>query len=106
MRKEEKSKEKPEEKSAKKSIAALGLLLIGTAVPLAAAEAQDQRACRQIRQACQEAGFVQGFAREGIGLQIHCIMPLSEPRIGRFAFAGSARATVAGESATGIRPAR
>ena len=23
-----------------------------------------------------EAGFVQGFAREGIGLQIHCIMPI------------------------------
>ena len=61
---------------AKKSIAALGLLLIATAVPLAAAAAQDQRACRQIRQACQEAGFVQGFAREGIGLQIHCIMPI------------------------------
>ena len=79
MRKE-KSKEKPEEKSAKKSIAALGLLLIGTAVPLAAAEAQDQRACRQIRQACQEAGFVQGFAREGIGLQIHCIMPIVQAR--------------------------
>jgi len=64
----------------KKSIAALGLLLIATAVPLAGAAAQDQRACRQIRQACQEAGFVQGFAREGIGLQIHCIMPIIQAR--------------------------
>jgi lipoprotein-anchoring transpeptidase ErfK/SrfK len=71
MRKEEK---------AKKSITALGLLLIATAVPLADAAAQDQRACRQIRQACQEAGFVQGFAREGIGLQIHCIMPIIRAR--------------------------
>ena len=65
-----------QKEKAKKSITALGLLLIATAVPLSAAAAQDQRACRQIRQACQEAGFVQGFAREGIGLQIHCIMPI------------------------------
>ena len=65
-----------QKEKAKKSITALGLLLIATAVPLSAAAAQVQRACRQIRQACQEAGFVQGFAREGIGLQIHCIMPI------------------------------
>ena len=69
-----------QKEKAKKSIAALGLLLIATAVSLAAAAAQDQRACRQIRQACQEAGFVQGFAREGIGLQIHCIMPIIQAR--------------------------
>jgi lipoprotein-anchoring transpeptidase ErfK/SrfK len=68
--------EKAEEKLTKKSIAALGLLLVATAVPLSTATAQDQRACRQIRQACMEAGFVQGFAREGIGLQIHCIVPI------------------------------
>ena len=69
-----------QKEKAKKSITALGLLLIATAVPLSAAAAQDQRACRQIRQACQEAGFVQGFAREGIGLQIHCIMPIIQAR--------------------------
>jgi lipoprotein-anchoring transpeptidase ErfK/SrfK len=30
--------------------------------------------------ACQQAGFVQGFARSGIGLQIHCIMPIMQER--------------------------
>ena len=63
---------------AKKSIGTFGLLVIGMAAPFATAVAQDQRACRQIRQACQEAGFIQGAAREGIGLQIHCIMPIMQ----------------------------
>jgi hypothetical protein len=34
----------------------------------------------QIRAACQGAGFIQGAAREGIGLQIHCIMPIMQAR--------------------------
>jgi lipoprotein-anchoring transpeptidase ErfK/SrfK len=49
-------------------------------VPMAAAAAQDQGPCAQIRAACQGAGFIQGAAREGIGLQIHCIMPIMQAR--------------------------
>ena len=47
---------------------------------MAAAAAQDQGACGQIRAACQGAGFIQGAARDGIGLQIHCIMPIMQAR--------------------------
>jgi lipoprotein-anchoring transpeptidase ErfK/SrfK len=47
---------------------------------MAAARAQDQGACRQIRAACQGAGFIEGAAREGIGLQIHCIIPIMQAR--------------------------
>jgi lipoprotein-anchoring transpeptidase ErfK/SrfK len=47
---------------------------------MATAEAQEQGPCRQIRAACLNAGFIQGAAREGIGLQIHCIMPIMQAR--------------------------
>ena len=56
----------------------VALLVFGMAVPMAAAAAQDQGPCAQIRAACQGAGFIQGAAREGIGLQIHCIMPIMQ----------------------------
>jgi lipoprotein-anchoring transpeptidase ErfK/SrfK len=65
---------------AKKSVGALGLIIVGMAAPFAGAAAQDQGPCRQIREACQGAGFVQGAAREGVGLQIHCIMPIMQAR--------------------------
>jgi hypothetical protein len=58
----------------------VALLVFGMAVPMAAAAAQDQRPCAQIRAACLGAGFIQGAAREGIGLQIHCIMPIMQAR--------------------------
>src|SRR3984893_5613032 len=58
----------------------VALLVFGMAVPMAAAAAQDQGPCAQIRAACQGAGFIQGAAREGIGLQIHCIMPIMQAR--------------------------
>jgi lipoprotein-anchoring transpeptidase ErfK/SrfK len=67
-------------RQAKKSVVTLGLVVIGMATPFATAAAQDPRACRQIREACQGAGFIQGAAREGIGLQIHCIMPIIQAR--------------------------
>ena len=38
----------------------------------------EQGPCEQIRAACQGAGFVQGAARDGIGLQIHCMMPIMQ----------------------------
>ena len=47
---------------------------------MATAEAQEQGPCRQIRAACLNAGFIQGAAREGIGLQIHCIMPIMQAK--------------------------
>jgi lipoprotein-anchoring transpeptidase ErfK/SrfK len=59
-------------------LGSFGLLLLGTAVPMTSATAQDQGPCAQIRAACLGAGFVQGAARDGIGLQVHCIMPIMQ----------------------------
>jgi adenylate cyclase len=36
--------------------------------------------CVQIRQACEQAGFVQGAVRDGSGLQIDCILPIMRGR--------------------------
>ena len=58
-------------------------LVIGLAASMPAgiaAAAQGQGPCAQIRMACQQAGFMPGFARRGIGLQIHCIMPIMQGR--------------------------
>jgi lipoprotein-anchoring transpeptidase ErfK/SrfK len=63
-----------------KSIGTLSLFIVGIAAPLTAAAAQDHGACKQIREACQGAGFIQGAAREGIGLQIHCVIPIMQAR--------------------------
>jgi hypothetical protein len=62
------------------SLGTVCLLIFGMAAPMAAARTQDQGACRQIRAACQGAGFIEGAAREGIGLQIHCIIPIMQAR--------------------------
>src|SRR4051812_45154992 len=32
--------------------------------------------CRQIVDACQQAGFTRGDARSGAGLQVHCVIPI------------------------------
>jgi lipoprotein-anchoring transpeptidase ErfK/SrfK len=61
-------------------IGALVVLIFAAALPLATAAAQDQGACGQIRMACQGAGFIQGAVRQGIGLQVHCIMPIMQGR--------------------------
>ena len=58
----------------------VGLLIFGVVASMTAAAAQEQGPCRQIRAACLNAGFIQGAAREGIGLQIHCIMPIMQGR--------------------------
>ena len=42
----------------------------------AVAVAQGQGACAQIRAVCQSAGFIQGAARFGTGLQVDCIIPI------------------------------
>jgi lipoprotein-anchoring transpeptidase ErfK/SrfK len=62
------------------SLGTAGLLVFGMAAPMAAAVAQEQGACGQIRASCMAAGFMQGAAREGIGLQIHCIIPIMQAR--------------------------
>jgi lipoprotein-anchoring transpeptidase ErfK/SrfK len=61
---------------AKRSVGVAGVFAIAMVIPFAAAAAQDQRACRQIQQACQGAGFVRGGAMEGVGLVVHCVMPI------------------------------
>jgi lipoprotein-anchoring transpeptidase ErfK/SrfK len=48
-------------------------MLIVLAGPAAAAA---QGSCQQIRAACQSAGFAQGAAKLGIGLQLDCIIPI------------------------------
>jgi hypothetical protein len=50
-------------------------MFIVLATPVAAA-AQGQGSCQQIRAACQNAGFAQGAAKLGIGLQVDCIIPI------------------------------
>jgi lipoprotein-anchoring transpeptidase ErfK/SrfK len=50
-------------------------LVVATGAP-AVAVAQGQGACAQIKAACQSAGFIQGAARFGIGLQVDCIIPI------------------------------
>jgi hypothetical protein len=50
-------------------------IFIVLAAPAAAA-AQSQGSCQQIRAACQSAGFAQGAAKLGIGLQVDCIIPI------------------------------
>jgi hypothetical protein len=51
------------------------LLSVALGAPTAAV-AQGQGACAQIRAACQSAGFVQGAANLGIGLQLDCVAPI------------------------------
>jgi lipoprotein-anchoring transpeptidase ErfK/SrfK len=46
------------------------------APPVAVLAAQGQGSCEQIRAICQSAGFVQGAANLGIGLQVDCIIPI------------------------------
>ena len=58
----------------------IGLLILGVAATTATAAAQGQGPCQQIRAACEGAGFVQGAARDGMGLQVHCIMPIMQAR--------------------------
>jgi lipoprotein-anchoring transpeptidase ErfK/SrfK len=58
-----------------KSFALTYLLAIGLGVP-DLASAQGQGACAQIKALCQNAGFIQGAAHLGVGLQVDCIIPI------------------------------
>jgi lipoprotein-anchoring transpeptidase ErfK/SrfK len=61
-------------------IGTLGLLVLGLAATVTTAAGQNQGPCRQIRIACESAGFTPGAAREGVGLQVHCIIPIMQTR--------------------------
>jgi hypothetical protein len=56
------------------STGSLRVLIVGWAVPLAA----QQGPCEQITAACKSAGFAQGEAGSGKGLQADCIIPLMQ----------------------------
>jgi hypothetical protein len=40
--------------------------------------AQEIAPCPQIKTACTQAGFKQGFAKEGFGLMVDCIRPIMQ----------------------------
>ncbi len=61
-------------------IGTLGLLVLGLAATVTTAAAQNEGACRQIRLACEGAGFTPGAARDGVGLAVHCIIPIMQTR--------------------------
>jgi hypothetical protein len=62
-----------------RALAMVAGALAATAAVTAAA-AQGEGPCGQIRLACQGAGFAPGAALEGIGIQVHCIMPIMQAR--------------------------
>jgi len=53
--------------------AAVRVLVVGWAVPLIA-----QGPCEQITAACRSAGFAQGEAKNGTGLQSDCVVPIMQ----------------------------
>jgi lipoprotein-anchoring transpeptidase ErfK/SrfK len=61
-----------------KSFRRLWVLVVGLAASLAASAAQGQGSCEQIKAVCEDAGFVQGAASAGIGLQVDCIIPIMQ----------------------------
>ena len=67
-------------RQARVQIRSLGLVVLGLVVMVTTTQAQNQPACRQIRLVCEGAGFTQGAARDGVGLQVHCIMPIMQAR--------------------------
>jgi N-acetylglucosamine-6-sulfatase len=51
-------------------------LIMGWGAMVASEGAPRQRACAEIRAACQQAGFVQGGGKDGDGILIDCIRPI------------------------------
>jgi hypothetical protein len=62
------------------AIALLGRLFVGVgmALNIQSAHAQYVAPCQQIRDACEQAGFVPGGVRDGVGLFVDCIRPLMQ----------------------------
>jgi lipoprotein-anchoring transpeptidase ErfK/SrfK len=67
-------------RATRSSLGTVGLAVFAVAAATGPALAQAHGACWQIRVACIEAGFIQGAAHEGVGLQIHCITPIMQGR--------------------------
>ena len=59
-------------------LGALCTIAIGLGTAFASQAAPVQGPCGQITAACQRAGFVQGGAKKGNGLQVHCIDPIMQ----------------------------
>ena len=51
-------------------------VLLLFAVSVLSAALQGQNPCQQIRQACRDAGFAQGGARQGNGVMADCVRPI------------------------------
>jgi hypothetical protein len=60
------------------SFAALATLVAGFAVSLSAQPARALGPCEKIRAACEAAGFTQGGASSGAGLQVDCVIPITQ----------------------------
>jgi N-acetylglucosamine-6-sulfatase len=56
------------------------LVGLGAAFAAQAGHAQDLAPCAQIKAACEQAGFTQGAAGQGVGLQVDCIRPIMQGR--------------------------
>jgi hypothetical protein len=56
--------------------AILGTFIVALGAAISVQAAPRQRACAEIRAACEQAGFVQGGARSGDGLFVDCIVPI------------------------------
>jgi N-acetylglucosamine-6-sulfatase len=52
------------------------MVLIVLAAPAGAQSGRAQGACAQITAACRDAGFVQGGAASGTGIQVDCVQPI------------------------------
>src|SRR5258708_17546355 len=61
-------------------MAKLSALVLGCLTFWATQAALGQGACRQIRSACENAGFAQGAASSGNGLMLDCIAPIVHGR--------------------------
>src|SRR6266849_5424073 len=59
-------------------IAAICQIMMTLAGATAAHAAQAAGSCRQVVAACQEAGFTQGGARTGDGIQVDCVRPIMQ----------------------------
>jgi hypothetical protein len=59
-----------------KSFRTFCTLAVVLTAPAAAAAADGQGPCERIRAACEGAGFVEGAAHTGVGLQVDCIVPI------------------------------
>ena len=54
----------------------LAAALIALASTAFAAEEKAEGPCKEIKEACEKAGFVKGEAKEGYGLWVDCIDPI------------------------------